>query len=75
MIAKAKTNEQKQNTHKQFLQENWLTPGLCEEIVAAAPKAGDIDRSNGKRDTKAFEKAPELIEKYFEGRKLEATAN
>ena len=25
--------------------------------------------------TKAFEKAPELIEKYFEGRKLEATAN
>ena len=23
----------------------------------------------------AFEKAPELIEKYFEGRKLEATAN
>ena len=61
MIAKATTKEQMKNVHKQFLKKNWLTPGLCEEIVHAAPKASDVDKSNGQRDTDAFKKACSLI--------------
>ena len=57
MMSKATIREEMKQVHDVFLKKNWLTPALCEEIHNAAPKASDIDKSNGQRNTAAFEEA------------------
>ena len=57
MIQEATTKDEMDKAHKCFMKENWLTEGLRKEIMLLAPKSKHIDKSDGKRNKKAFEEA------------------
>ena len=66
-INKANNGEMESDeVHELFLKKDWLTEGLCREIINHRPKPHEINPNTGKRDEVAFEKACSTI--FAEGR-------
>ena len=57
-INKVDNNElSNKEVHDLFLKKDWLTDGLCREIIDLRPKPVDINPKTGKRNEKSFEEA------------------